>query len=70
MKFAVFFLALVVWWIFSSWIGMIFIGDIHLDWWSSVPSLGYKAALILTGILTLYAFMSGLTSSLVKEYLK
>ena len=66
MKIAITILTAVLLWIAASWAEMLLFGILHDHWWSLMPSMGFKVALIITGIVFLARFAGAAVGAFIK----
>ncbi len=58
MKIFAFFVALALGWLIGGWVLMLFIGALHREWWEFIPTISYRGALLVEGVLFL-GFVAG-----------
>ncbi|GIE35942.1 hypothetical protein Ait01nite_089870 [Actinoplanes italicus] len=52
-------------WLLGAWAFMIGVGVAHAEWWPTIPTIGYKASLILGAAFALRGAISGLATGLI-----
>lgn len=54
----------------GAWMLMLLVGVLHHEWWSFIPTMSYKASLVISFVLMLRLMMGHVVGEVAKEVAK